>query len=427
MNIFVNSRQFVWFWVLACFCFGSRFAFSNTYDIGPSQSWKKLSDVVGRLEAGDRVRIHPGTYKDVCKIKAKGTADKPIVIKGVGETMPVFDAEGMNVSGRGPIPRAILQIEGSHIIIENLELKNARNGNNGAGIRLLQSKFATLRNCRIHHCDMGIQGGDRERVLIEHCDIGFNSTSEHNGYAHNFYMLGNRVTVRHCYIHDSLYGQNYKSRAHYNALFYNWIVDSNEGEIGPVDGKGATDRPNSHTVMIGNVIVSKPNRTGNNAKYILMGSELGGSHVGTLFMFFNVLIAGDPKIKFIQLDDPQTDCVAKYNIFYGSEQILKKRDAKSEARGGHNWFPKTAAIPSGFTDSLTGRQPGFYDVGQRDFRLKPNSPFWRFQATRIEYIDGDGKREARDIDLHALQKYWKEHPKIKMEETTSGIGMFMLE
>ncbi|MBN2329718.1 MAG: right-handed parallel beta-helix repeat-containing protein [Candidatus Omnitrophica bacterium] len=375
---------------------------AKTYAVGPARAHPSLKPLLPQLKPGDVVEIDPGVYRQVMKIDTDGAPGQPIIIRGVGDERPVFDAENLTVSGAGAIPRAIFQIEGAYIVIENLEFKNARNGNNGAGIRLNSSTNAVIRNCSIHHCDMGIQGGDAETALIEKCDIAFNGSIEHNGYSHNFYMMGNRVVVRHCYIHDSLYGQNYKSRAHYNELWFNWIENSNEGEVGPVDGAGQTDRPDSHTLMVGNVIISKPNRTGNSAKYVLMGSESGGSHNGTLFMFYNILLAGSPKVKFIQLDDPKTNAQIHYNVFWGSDQILVNHKNSKIVAGGHNWLPGGAQIPAGFMDSYSGGDPGFVNQEENDFRLTPDSPLFDPPATVIEYIDGDGVGQSAEIDQDYL-------------------------
>ncbi|MGC9329340.1 MAG: right-handed parallel beta-helix repeat-containing protein, partial [Candidatus Hinthialibacter sp.] len=376
---------------------------ATTYAVGPSRVHQSLKPLLPQLKPGDVVQIDPGVYREVMKITVNGAPGLPIIIRGAGDERPVFDAENLTVSGVGAIPRAIFQIEGACITIENLEFKNARNGNNGAGIRLNSSTNAVIRNCYIHHCDMGIQGGDTETALIEQCEIAFNGSREHNGFSHNFYMMGNQVVVRHCYIHDSLYGQNYKSRAHYNELWFNWIEHSNEGEVGPVDGVGQTDRPYSHTLMVGNVIISKPDRTGNNAKYVLMGSELGGSHDGTLFMFYNILVAGSPKVIFIQLDDPKTNAQIHYNVFWGSDQILVNHQHSPIVAGGHNWLPQGARIPRSFTDSYTGDDPGFVNRDEKDLRLKPDAPLFVFPAPVIEYIDGDGVRQSAEIDHDSLQ------------------------
>jgi len=379
---------------------------ADTYRVGSARTTKNLSDVADKLQPGDTVEIDPGVYREVFSFKANGTKDAPITIRGSGETRPVFDADGLNVSGRGSIPRGIFEIEGAYYVIERLEFKNARNGNNAAGIRLLGSTNAVIRDCKVSYCDMGIFGGDRETVTIEACDIGFNSTIEHNGYAHNFYMSGNRVVVRNCHIHDCLYGQNFKSRAHYNELWYNWIVDSNQGEVGPVDGKGATDRPHSNVLMVGNVIVSKPDRTGNNSKFILYGSESGGTHDGTLYLFHNTLIAGSPKIRFVQLYDPNARLVAHNNIFFGSDQIVVEARKAISVSGSHNWIPASAEAPSTFTDTIKGDNPGFLSIDERDFRLQMTSPCVDKGAESLEYVDGDGQSHQLVID-HSYMPHLK--------------------
>jgi len=364
-----------------------------------------LREAVAHLKPGDVVEIAPGTYREVLKIKANGTAAAPIVIRGApGKPRPVFDATGLDVSGKGGAPRGVFQIEGAHIVLEHLELTGARNGGSADGVRLLGSTNATIRDCKIHHCDVGVFGDDKQTATIENCDVGFNSTEEWRGYAHNFYMHGNRVVVRNCFIHDSPFGQNFKSRAHYNELWHNLIVDSDEGEVGPVDEharvKDGTNLANSNVLMVGNVIVSKPKRGGNESKFVLFGSELKDSagHNGRLYMFNNTLIAGSPEIIFIQLADPGASLVARNNIFLGSSQILKETKPAKSVAGSHNWMPVDAMVPAGFTDTVTGADPGFIDAAGRDFRLKPGAPCAAAGTPALEYVDGDGARHTVPLE-----------------------------
>jgi len=395
-----------------------------TYRVGPTRRIKSLKPIAETLKPGDVVEIDPGTYREVMELKANGTKDRPIVIRGVGRPRPVFDAEGLNVNGRGPIPRAIFQVEGADYVIEHLEFRNARNGHNGAGIRLLASTNVVIRDCYLHHCDIGIFGDDRETATIEACEVAFNSTAKWNGYAHNFYMHGNRVVLRHCYIHDCPYGQNYKTRAHYNELWYNWIVDSHQGEVGPVDGRGETDRPNSNVLMVGNVIVSPPKRTGNPSKFVLFGSELkGGSHDGTLFMFHNTLIAGSPEIIFVQLYDVKARAVIRNNVFYGSKRILRNARKPLSVVGSHNWVPADADVPKEFTDTITGTAPGFLNLRKRDFRLRPTSACVNRGASGLTYVDGDGVKHRLSVDQSYLP-----HMKLmrRIQTGTPDLGAYEL-
>ena len=342
---------------------------AETYRVGAERQDKTLASVLPRLRAGDVVEIDPGTYRETARLTANGTADAPITFRGVGESMPVFDAEGLDTSGRGPVPRAILQIQGAHVVVENLVFVNARNGENAAGIRLLDSTNAVVRNCKISRCDMGLFGGDRETALVEGCDIFENGTETFNGYSHNLYMDGNRVIVRNCHIHDALFGQNYKSRAHYNELWFNHVAGSAEGEIGCVDGEGRTDRPNSNVLMVGNVVVSKADRTGNAAKFVLFGSEGEGAHDGTLFLFRNAFVAGSGRIDFVTLDDPRARLAAFNNAFVGSDKILNLIKS-SAVKGGGNRLPGGADAPPGW-------------------RGPPAAP--------ANYVDGDGETHALDL------------------------------
>jgi hypothetical protein len=352
-------------------------ASAKTYRIGAEREIKSLKAIAPQLQPGDVVEVDSGTYREVLKLQKSGTPEAPIVVRGVGTTRPIFDGENLDTSGRGAIPRAIFQIEGAHIVIENLEFRNARNNHNAAGIRLNGSTNAIVRNCKITRCDMGIFGNDTQTALIETCEVAFNGTEKFNGFSHNFYMHGNRVVVRGCYIHDAPFGQNFKSRAHYNELWFNWISDSNEGEVGFVDAKGETDKPHSNALMVGNIVVSKANRTGNNMKFIDFGADMGNAHDGKLFLLHNTLIAGTNKIKILMQSAPQSRALISGNIFGG--EITFEAPAPAEVELGEN-------------TSLSADK--FADFARRDFRPK--------QAKSVTfdsiYFDGDGKKHSLKIE-----------------------------
>jgi len=358
-----------------------------TYQVGPTRPYLSVGSLPP-LNAGDVVEIDPATYNEVKRWTRSGTAADPIVIRGVGGSRPVFDATGLTVDGAMPNPRAVFQVEGNFITLEHLEFKNARNGNNGAGIRVTSGNNVTVRNCKITSCDMGFMCDNNSNLLIEASEIASNGTALYDGYSHNLYLGGNNATLRFCYIHDALYGQNFKSRGHYTELLYCYIADSQDGEIGLVDA-AETAAANSQAVMIGNVVISKPRLSGyNTGRFIQFGQDSGGQHNGTLFAFNNTFIAGDGRIQFLSANATGACVVAENNIFYGSDRITGTLGGG--IGGSNNWMQSSAAVPATFFTTIQGSDPGFINRAQRNLHLTSSSACRNRGSSSLTYLDGAG-------------------------------------
>lgn len=360
-------------------------------NVGPTRACKTIASGLAKAKAGDTVLVDLGTYKEAFKMQNKGTATAPVTLMGMsgpnGER-PLIDGDGISVSGAGPVPRALVQIEGDYCVVEHLEMKNSRNGNNGAGVRFLFSNNGIVRDCKITYCDMGLMGGDKETGCVQRCEVAFNGTKDFNGYSHNFYMNGNKLVIQECYIHDSLFGQNFKTRGHYTELWYNFIADSEEGELGFPDSEDSS-KPNSSTLMVGNVVVSKSNRQGNASKYVDFGGE-GKGRPGTLYLFNNTFIAGSPRINFVHLAEAAEDLVASNNIFLGSPKIAGLSGGK--IKGTNNLCDGDLA---GLTGTIHAKDPLFVGADKHDYHLQAGSPCANAGAAAdtLSYVDGDGKEQ----------------------------------
>lgn len=362
-----------------------------TYEVGSGKSYTTLAGLP-TLAAGDLVQISSG-LNEVKRWTQSGAPGNPITIRGVGASRPLISASGKIVDGSLPNPRAVFQIEASHVVIEHLELANARNGNNGGGIRVTGSGITgvVIRDCRLHDNDMGMQADGHDGVLVEHCEIDHNGTAAFAGYSHNIYVGGGRITFRGCHIHDALYGQNVKSRAHFTALLYNRIVDSQDGEVGLVEAAD-TATANSNAVLIGNVIVAKNRGAGwNTTRFIWFGDDGGGAHQGTLYAYNNTFIAGATSNIFLFSNRTGSPIVARNNIFVGS---LKIADGSAGAvTGANNWLPTGATVPGGFTGSVLGMAPGFVSANS-DLHLLVGAASRNIGVAGSTYADGAGASQS---------------------------------
>lgn len=347
-------------------------AWATTYQVGAARAYKALANLPS-LMPGDVVEIDGGTYHEVKRWTDAGTAAAPIVVRGVGGARPIVDASGLTVDGVLPNPRAVFQIEAAWVTVENLELVGARNGNNGAGVRVTGSgaNHVTLRNLKIDNNDMGVMSDGNDDLLIDSCEIASNGTATYSGYSHNLYLGGQTTTIRFSYIHDSLYGQNVKSRGHYTQLLYNYISDSQDGEVGLVDA-AETATANSNALLLGNVIVSKPRQAGwNSGRFVWFGQDGGGAHTGTLYAIHNTFVAGDARIYFLQSNVAGASIVADSNIFTGSDTI-----------SGGGPLTNSAACATA--------TPGFVDRANRDFHLQASSPCAGGATAMPTFVDGAG-------------------------------------
>jgi len=268
-----------------------------TFDVGPGKAITRLEDALKQAKPGDEIVVHAADAKAYTKTALLVRTQKLTIRAADKNQKVVLDGAGFDYSGRGSVPRAIVQFDpaASDCVLEGFELINARNSsNNGAGVRINQANNITIRNCMIRNNDMGIMSNgkatDKTAVnqLIEYCTVTKNGTEKHAGYNHNFYLGGTSVFVRGCEISDSVTGHNVKSRAHFNWFEYNRVSNSANREFDLVDGAGATDQPDSHSVLLGNIITKKPKMTGNKS-VIHFGKDVGTAHTGTLFLLHNTI------------------------------------------------------------------------------------------------------------------------------------------
>lgn len=364
--------------------------------VGPGKSFARIEAALAKATPGDVILVFPGEDNRPYEKVAVYVAKSNIVLRAVSSLGQRVRLSGLgfNYSGEGSTPRAIFQFNrgADGCVVEGFELLEAHNNShNGAGVRINQANDISVRDCHIHDNDMGIMsngdGTDKAAVnqRIASCLIHSNGNLQDPGYNHNLYLGGTNVTLSACEIHSSLTGHNVKSRAHQTYVEYCYIHDSSNREFDLVDAKQDTTRPDSHAILLGNVIVKARNCEGNRG-VIHFGQDGGSEHDGTLFVVHNTIVT--PFISpVVQLTAVKAKVQLINNIVWdgGSRQGGQKlvdfsRSGREAVSGSNNW------LSAGFSGSLAevklaktylveGRQnPPFAAPDQGDFRLnKPDA------------------------------------------------------
>ena len=399
------GRFFGLFFALSCaFILSQGHLQAATYDVGSGYPYVTIASVPV-LQPGDVVNIHCGTFNEIRQWLDNGTPSNPITLQGVcSSAKPIIDGTGQDASGNGSQPRGDWEIQGSNYIIRNLEFRNAHNGNNAAGLRVMNANV-TVTNCLMDNNDMGILTSTTnvDNMLVQSTEVANNGTGYGDGLSHNVYLTaGITITFSNCYIHDSNSGENFKSRAHYVNLFYNFIAYGAESEVESLDNTYDTADANSNMTMIGNVLVSMQYRTINDTKFINFGQDTGGPHNGTLYLINNTLIAGSTSIGFVRTSAPGVSVVATNNIFYGSNNIVQAGLANGIS-GSNNWFPNTAIVPPNFTAITFGADPGLANIAGGDYHLLATSTARNIGLASPVYYDGNGVSHSGVPTLQYVQ------------------------
>jgi len=275
-------------------------SWSAPLEVGPGKPFARIEEANARARPGDMILVHPRDNGLPYEQTAVFVRQKDLTFRAVpgrnGQRVTI-SGKGFDYSGSGSTPRAIFQFNPGtdHCTLEGFELTAAHNdSHNGAGVRINQANQVTIRNCAIHDNDMGIMsngdGSARTALdqVIEQCEICHNGDPSEPGYNHNLYLGCTSVVLRFCEVHSSLTGHNVKSRAHYTRVEYCYVHHSANREFDLVDASD-TARPESHAVLLGNVIVKDPQCEGNRT-VIHFGQDGGKQHDGTLYLVFNTVV-----------------------------------------------------------------------------------------------------------------------------------------
>ncbi|HEY8560341.1 MAG TPA: hypothetical protein VIL74_08180 [Pyrinomonadaceae bacterium] len=358
-------------------------AFAAVYQVGPTRAFTKLQDVAPLLAPGDLVEVDgDATYPGDLIFTRPGAAASKITIRGV------------RVNGRRPtIAGGTNTVEfrlSNHYVFEGFDVT----GGSFRGI-YHHAHDITIRDTVVHDCPgHGILGADNDSgsLTLEYVEVyrTGNGTSQHPVYiaTDESKYPGSVFRMRFCYLHDQNGGNNIKSRAERNEIYYNWISGGFYGEIeliGP-DPKGnrnvTTNTAREDSDVVGNVFQHTASQGTRMAR---VGGD-GTGYTNGRYRFVNntfILRQGQTS-PAIEIFEGIESLELHNNVFYrpGNERIDKvvlenrvRWTAGRVSTGSNNWVPNNSAlIPAGWTGTIFGTNPGFVNLSALDLRPTAASP-----------------------------------------------------
>ena len=349
----------------------------TTYQVGPGKAYANLQAVASSLKPGDVVEVYGNTtYAGGVRLSAQGSASNKIKIKG------------MRVNGKRPLLSGganTVEFAGNHYVFEGFEIT-------GGTSRCVfhHAHDITIRDSVIHDCPShGILGADSDSgsLTLEYSEVYRAGSGDR---LHQIYMAtdeeaypGAVFRMQYCYVHDGNGGNNVKSRAERNEIYFNWIEGAYYHElelIGPDGQDEALKREDSD--VVGNVIYQ--GFTTRNHFPIRIGGDGTGQTFGRYRFLNNTIVLGNATTSaafrvFDGIESVEMHDNAIFRQGGAAVNVLTDGDAAwkngRKIAGSNNWVTTGAtAIPSTWTNTRTGTNPGFVDVANRDLTLTSSSP-----------------------------------------------------
>ena len=352
----------------------SGLASATTYQVGPTRTYKTPGAVAGMLRAGDVVEIDGNaTYTGGTVFGNAGTATAPITIRG------------LRVNGKRPILSGgsnTIEAAGDHYVFEGLEITGGT-----ARCFFHHAHDVVFRDAFVHDCPLqGVLGADNDSgsMLMEYVEV----TRAGGGTRdHQVYMATDETThpgsvfrMQYCYIHDGNGGNNVKSRAERNEIYYNWLEGAVYHElelIGPDPAGGAGTSAREDSDVVGNVLVQT------NTFYVTRFGGDGTGETNGRYRFVNNTVIVQPNGSAVfRLFDGLQSVEMHNNVFFSAGagvNLVRTTEATftngRQIAGSNNWIRTgSSAVPPEWTGTLTGADPGFVNASMLNFRPTGTSP-----------------------------------------------------
>jgi hypothetical protein len=189
--------------------------------------------------------------------------------------------------------------------------------------------------------------------------------------------------MQYCYVHDGNGGNNVKSRAERNEIYFNWIEGAYYHDLELIGPDGQTEElRREDSDVVGNVVFQ--GYTTRSHPAIRIGGDGTGQTFGRYRFLNNTIVLGNATTApAFRIFDGLESVEMHNNVLYrqGGGPVTVYTDGDAEwlsgrsISGRNNWTTSgSTSIPSTWTGTLTGSSPGFLDVAARNVKLASSSP-----------------------------------------------------
>lgn len=364
------------------FLFHAASSLATTYQVGPSRTDKTIDAVSSRLGPGDVVEVDgDATYPGGIVLDQPGASGNPITIRGV------------LVNGKRPVLSGgtnTIEIQGDHYVLEGFDIT-------AGSFRCVyhHSNDVVMRDLVVHDCAAhGLLGADQGSgsLTLEYSEFygSGSGTGEHQIYMATDEVAhpGSVFRMQHCYVHDGAGGNNVKSRAERNEIYYNWIEGAMYHElelIGPDPGGAPAgwteDLVREDSDVVGNVL-----RKRETSFVVRFGGDGTGQSNGRYRFVNNTVLTEPGGSAVFRLFDGIESVEMHGNVFFvdpnpaGSSNLVRDAEAvwstgSRVVGGSNNWVLTQATnVPPEWTSTLTGGDPQFVATATMDLRPAAGSP-----------------------------------------------------
>jgi len=372
---------------IAIICLAAGTSHGAVINVSPTDNYTKIEGA----NPGDEVIIAPGTYAFRVYLTKQAGATNPIFIHAQNPTNPPVWDFGTNLVDNAPgsytagdRARGGWQFSGAqNYTLSGIVFRNCRNAaKDCGGIRYYETTSNLfIKNCYFISNDVGMTGGTQDsQATVEFCEFNANGNTNAPASAptHNIYIYGGYLTMRYCFLHDSVQGQNFHIRCRVATLEYNWFARAAnyEGDL-MSDDDFTSSGPYSQTLILrGNVIVQNSS-PGNHSQVIaIFNDESTPNLTMNVQVLYNTFVGAYGSSQFVHLsnaDGTPMNAQISDNIIYDTTVPYYIESAPAgSASGVNNWMPMNAT-PGTLSNSVQTAAPGFLNPAAKDYHLAAGS------------------------------------------------------